>query len=132
MTSLRWVEPFALDLPRLDDAHRELFAVVQAAIVALQQSSRRDAGRAIAALSEEAFRHFRDENSLMREIDYPGYYNHCEQHRRLILDLEKLQVALAIRPPDIAVAVQLLRSWFSLHLLNYDEPLSAYVNSQPH
>ena len=129
MTSLRWVDPFFLDMPRLDDAHRQLFELVQAAIVALQTAGRREAGQAIAALCDDACRHFFDENVLMREIDFPGYYNHYEQHRRLVLDLERLQAALALRPLDVAAAVQELRSWFTLHLVNYDQELSVYVTA---
>jgi hemerythrin len=132
MTSLRWVDPFFLDMPRLDDAHRRLFDLVQAAIVALQAADRRQAGRAIAALCDDACGHFLDENVLMREIDFPGYYNHFEQHRRLVLDLERLQAALALRPLDAAAAVQELRSWFTLHLVNYDQELSAYVAASRH
>lgn len=130
MTTLRWVDACSLDIPRLDDAHRRLLVHVQEAIDALQHERRPEAARAIDALSEEARHHFHDEELLMRETGYPGYYNHCEQHRRLTLSLEHLQVSLALRPLDYAVAVHDLRAWFTAHLLNHDQPLSTYVDTQ--
>lgn len=132
MTTLRWVDAFSLDMPALDDAHRLLFGHVQDAILALQQEHWKDAAGSVAALSEEARRHFLDEDLLMREIDYPGYYNHGEHHRRLLLGLGRLQMAFALRPPEFTAAIYDLRSWFALHLLNDDQPLSAYISRQHH
>jgi hemerythrin len=63
----------------------------------------------------------------MKSVGYPGYYNHGEQHRRQLLGLERMQVALALRPPAVASSVRFLRSWFTLHLLQFDRPLSTYL-----
>lgn len=127
MTSLRWVKAFHLNLPKLDGEHRQLFDRVGTAILALQCDRRREATQAIASLGDDARQHFRDEDDLMRAIGYPGYYNHSEQHRRLVLGLERLQVARAMRTSSPDDSVRYLRSWFSLHLLNDDRELSGFL-----
>lgn len=126
MTTLRWVKAFHLNLPKLDDDHRQLFDWAGTAILALQCGRWREAAQAIASLGDDARRHFRDEDDLMRSIGYPGYYNHTEQHRRLVLGLERLQVARAMRTSSPDDSVRYLRSWFTIHLLNDDRELSDY------
>ena len=127
-TSLRWVDAFSLHNSLLDRAHLELFDLVGAAITAVQAEHPKDAVCAIEALSQAALQHFDHEDRMMRDFGYPRYYNHLEQHRCLILGLEKLQIRLALRKPDHSLTVRELRSWFSLHLLNDDQWLSSYID----
>jgi hemerythrin-like metal-binding protein len=129
-TTLRWVSAFTQDPPVFEADHRQLLKHTQHAIAALQQDQRAEAGRAIALLSAKARRHFHDEDQLMRESSYPGYYNHSEQHRRLLLGLERLQMTLAMHHPDPSEVVHTLRSWFTLHLLKDDQALSRFLAPQ--
>jgi hemerythrin-like metal-binding protein len=129
-TTLRWVSGFTQDSPVFEADHRQLFKHTQNAIAALQQDQRAEAGRAVALLSTKARRHFHDEDQLMRESSYPGYYNHSEQHRRLMLGLEQLQMTLAMHHPDPSKVVHYLRSWFTLHLLKDDQALSRFLAPQ--
>ncbi len=127
MTTLRWVPPFHLEAPELDGAHHRLLAHTQAAILALQRAETKRATQAIATLDDESRRHFDSENRLMRRIAYPGYINHQEQHRRLLRQLDQLQLALALTKPDFGRAIHLLRGWFTLHLIRDDAKLSTFL-----
>ena len=127
MTTLRWVRPFQLGAVDMDGAHRRLFECSQAAILALQQGETQVATRAVATLGDESRRHFDSENRLMQQVAYPGYINHQEQHRRLLRQLDRLQLALALHRPDLRRAIHFLRGWFTLHLLRDDARLSTFL-----
>jgi hemerythrin len=126
--TLRWVEPFSLDVQLLDDQHRRLLEHVQQAIAALQGARERDAAQLLDSITDIAREHFNDEEMLMHEVEYPGYVNHVEQHRRLVLQVENLQARLALRIVAPRQAIYDLRSWFALHLIRYDADLPAYVH----
>ena len=130
--TLRWVEAFSLDVPLLDDQHRQLLEHVKVAIAALQGARERDAAHLLESIKDMAQGHFNDEEILMYELAFPGYVNHVEQHRRLVLRLEHLQASLALRPAAPHEAIHDLRAWFALHLIDYDRALAAFVNARQH
>jgi hemerythrin len=131
-STLRWVEAFSLDVPLLDDQHRQLLDHVRVAIAALRCARMRDAAGALESIRDTAQWHFNDEEILMYELEYPGYVNHVEQHRRLVMRVEQLQARLALRRVIPQRAIYDLRSWFALHLLRYDSALATYVNGRRH
>jgi hemerythrin len=130
MTSLRWVAPFDLNVPVLDSEHRILYHLARSAIVALQLERIPSAALALASLADSTRAHFEAEEQMMRTSAFSGYYNHCEQHRRLLLALERLQAALALRRASVGYAIHELRSWMTLHIVTDDRYFATHLARQ--
>lgn len=111
----------ALGVDEVDAAHRQLLEQMNG----LLNGSDSDVAQGMEALVTAMERDFREEETLMEQIVYPGIRAHMEQHARVLATLHR------IAPGDVAAAraaLVLLPQWFELHLATLDTALAVALD----
>jgi len=117
--------------PSIDRQHRQLLGQMERLARAAQGRERGETERALMLLGEYVETHFRDEEVLMRDSEYP----HLLEHRALHDDLRRQAQALVtdfmehLRPLPEAVTVFLV-GWLKGHLDGPDRRLADYLRTR--
>lgn len=129
-----WDTPYETGIPFIDRQHRELFEILRR----LQPSgepgrSRRALSSVLAALEQMVPRHFRDEESYMSRVRYPGLLDHCVEHRVFLIRLQNLRESHDSGEPGAQLeATQFLFTWFRQHILEQDMVLAHHARVLSH
>jgi len=126
MTELAWSDALVLELPEMDDTHREFVDLLAAAVQA------DDAGLTPAweALVEHTGRHFAREDDWMRQTGFASGNCHMTQHAVVLSVLrDGLALAQAGRPEVIRRLAHELATWFPQHAQTMDAALALHLRN---
>ncbi|MBF0246514.1 MAG: hemerythrin [Alphaproteobacteria bacterium] len=123
---LKWSEEhLALGVGVMDGYHRE-FISIQNALTFVPKS-------VFAPLLKELVRHtqehFAHEELLMKETDFPAFWEHRGEHNRLLGELKAMLMRAergSLVLPREFINSQ-LPEWFQLHLITMDSALAAHL-----
>lgn len=121
MQTVEWSKELAVGVPAMDDSHKALLIQLEETLVAPDERFAQELLSLIAQIESD----FREEESVMEEIDYPGVQGHQEQHARVLSALH--HIAPRVMEGDIALgreAVELLPPWFQIHMTTMDTALA--------
>ncbi len=133
MAFMEWHDDLTVGVPKLDQEHRQLVALVG------DLFNTADSPRDVALfewrmdlLIKHTLAHFTSEERLMHETNYRDRQTHQLQHRALIVQIRVLRTAVA---EDLLVwnedMVRLIRDWLLVHIIEADRPLAAYLRNFP-
>lgn len=121
MTIAVWSSRFATGIPSIDAQHQDLFAAVndlgESFAAGRAHDQVKDCLRFLMNYTEE---HFRDEEQLMRGMDYPGLSSHREEHTQLTENLNQLQARLEMGKTITMDVTILLADWLTHHISTVD------------
>lgn len=125
MKTVSWSEEMSLGVPAMDDAHKVL--VLELARLATAGDDQFEDGffALIAALEVD----FREEEQLMRQINFPNPERHHDEHARVLNGL--LHVGPSVRMGDLAPGRDIIRQlpqWFLNHLRTMDLMLAVALD----
>lgn len=121
MALTTWSAEMLLGVPEMDEAH-EAFVALLNQVAEAKDDEFVAAYRGLVAHIE---RDFREEETLMESIDYPGIRSHREQHARVLASLH--QAVPEVMNGNLAMgrkAMEMLPNWFMFHLATMDTALS--------
>lgn len=116
-----WSPEVSLGIPSMDESHKALLDK----LAQLKDVSDTDFPAQYASLVACVERDFREEETLMEEIDFPGIRSHREQHAKLLGGLH--HAACAVMEGDVELGhhvIELLSDWFVFHISTMDTALS--------
>jgi hemerythrin len=118
-----WKDQFKLGIPLVDADHQRFFEIVNRlhASLTLGEDVPR---RTVAELIAYARGHFAREEQALDDVRYPYLPEHQMQHRRLLHDLEQIDVQ---RTTAALKAVSLARDWLLAHVLDTDRKYTAWL-----
>jgi hemerythrin-like metal-binding protein len=91
MAIFEWDESISLNIPLIDDQHRQLIGWVAALNDAVQKSAGAQAiEQVLLNLTDYVFNHFSEEERLMLSIDFPGLDSHRQEHNFFVTRLEEI------------------------------------------
>jgi hemerythrin len=124
-----WSPAIETGLPEIDAQHRRLFEL---AATFRGEGDQIRVMKSLAMLSDYANTHLRDEEAMLRAIDYPGLDAHCEQHRLFRAMLKALlDEARTLSLDQIAGRIaDLINGWFYHHILTVDAEYVPAVKAQ--
>jgi len=125
----RWREHYRIGDAELDREHEELAGMVNKLHDMLRSGKSRAAvGTALDTLIDAVKRHFRSEERLMKDYEYPKLEGHTADHRSLgkKLDAFREQHRNGEAQVDEALLGS-LKDWLRDHLLLVDKPLGAFL-----
>ena len=132
MDYIKWDDSYNVHHELIDSQHRIFVMILNKLILNITKGvSKEDMFRILDELEKYAEFHFRSEENVMYECQYPGLSNHEQIHSEILHELHVLTERLAEdrgRPEDI---VEMLRKWFFSHVLNEDSHISQYVRDHP-
>lgn len=129
MASLQWSDALSLDLPLMDDTHRE-FVDLLAAVEAAADDAVIPAWR---ALIDHTQQHFDQEDRWMRETRFAAGNCHSVQHK-VVLDVmrEGLKRAEGGELELLRMMVGELAQWFPQHAQSMDAGLALHMRRCAH
>ena len=118
----------ALNLPQMDDTHREFVALA----AELARAGTEDFPLLFDALVTHTRRHFDNESELMRACGFPAIAEHESEHRRVLGELDHVRRGIDQGKLSFARAyvTQGLSEWFPVHLATMDAALAGCVRSR--
>ncbi|QEM67460.1 bacteriohemerythrin [Geobacter sp. FeAm09] len=123
-----WNSSYNLDVGIMDEHHRRLVELLNAAYDAIQLNDTHGMARIVAELLEYASYHFGTETGLMRQCAYPSQEAHQEQHSYFFRHISDLQSRLHAREPlhNLEIVI-FLKEWLMQHILVTDRELAAHL-----
>ena len=130
---IAWDPSLAVGLKEIDTQHQGIIALIN------ELAARRDSGdpdiaaRTLRFLRDYLNSHFALEAELMRDVGYPAFKRHREQHELfanhvIFFEIEKEFGVVTDQMLDDILAF--LEDWFSQHIATEDKALAAFVRAQ--
>ena len=134
----QWSEKCVLGLEEIDEQHRQLAEALNR-LVSLYQSLTRNPGSdnvnqesltdSLNFIYGDLERHFRSEEKLMREVDYPDYQDHALAHLMILAEMKNYCDRFAKHDEELDLgALNSLKTWLITHMLD-DQVLVDHVHS---
>lgn len=132
MSVFRWSDEFSLQIPSIDEQHRQLLGVLDALHHAVTVAADRDHLQGLLRrFSSLATYHFAYEEALFTAHDYPSADEHKQEHRDLVGRLRKLRgrlrAAEAVREDEF---IGFLNEWLMLHILGSDRAYATHLQAR--
>lgn len=131
MTLVNWSNLFRLGIPRVDDDHERLLALLEGVLEALAAGDPPDVVTSrIDVLATETEAHFAREEDLLDQADYPGLAAHRAEHDRLLSHLRHMRKLLQSGVPtgdDGSKTALVLRDWLFQHIREDDAAYKPFV-----
>ena len=117
----------------IDSHNKELIDRINKLLDSCEQSNEKAvAVRTLDYLSEYTDFHFSAEEQLQREIDYPGFAKHKEQHDAFKQTIKELEEMLEEEEGPSQAFVEKIQEnvirWFYTHIEGFDRSVAEYKN----
>ena len=121
----------------IDSQHRELIDRINKVLDSCEDSDEKLAAiKTLDYLSDYTVFHFGAEEELQKEIEYPGYEAHKEQHenfKKTISELdEMLQEEEGPSPAFVKKVEENVIKWFYTHIEGFDRSVAEYKFMREH
>ncbi len=130
MTLFKWTADLELDMPQIDDQHKELVKLINTLYESIREGhSSETVEKTLNSLLRYVEVHFETEEAAMRQRRYPGYKRHLMIHedlRKKVLDLKKQQ----LQGRDVATfeLLNFLVDWLKSHIASEDVLFGQFVH----
>ena len=129
MPFIQWTNDFSVREEMMDKQHQMLFDYINNFCDAIDTGAGHqelvEAFNKIVAYTDF---HFKDEERLLKDNDYPDYAVHKAIHEKLIADVMSFRKRLMDKEPNIETGIkQFLKLWLSAHIMGIDKKYSEFV-----
>jgi adenylate cyclase len=128
---LKWRDDFKIGVGEIDAPHKRLFDKFNGFIAAGRQADQSENLDMLAFLGSHVQAHFRMEEEMMRQHNYPFLESHLQEHKRFIenfLTLTREAEEEASDPHYLSFRIQLLLfDWFTGHLAKADRHMGRHL-----
>lgn len=142
MTYLSWNASLQLGHEQIDHEHKQMLGQINRLFDAVFVECERLAiehgsasrftciAAAVASLRLVAADHFRSEEGMMLDSDFPAMQGHAEQHVELLEQLVTIESHFHAGHADsLPHAVRFIREWFEFHVDTYDRALVRWITT---
>lgn len=131
MAYFEWSTDTAVGHEQMDEQHRQLFGLAEAAVESLVSTpGLRPSEAPLRALIDFARTHFAYEEELMNASAYPEAESHAKFHTSLLRELEtycaRVQIGSNTNPAGLSAY---LWNWLVVHIHSADRELGAWLAS---
>ncbi|AFM26208.1 bacteriohemerythrin [Desulfomonile tiedjei] len=131
---ISWTSDLTLNVPKIDEQHRELIRQFNDLGEAVWDGKGREAiGDILRFLADYTVKHFRDREPLMDTLSYPNSDAHMKVHAALIEEvsefIRKVEVG-SVESQLVISVVDRLGQWTRQHIRLEDKALGQYVLSK--
>ena len=126
-----WSERYQVNIVEFDDQHRDMFGYLRQIVEAIAEGEKADVALYLLdALADATVYHFDREEEMMRQLDYPDYDLHAEEHLFLLKELHAFRKRLAQRNEPMREGdLDFLLDWLEVHILGADMRYSGFFNT---
>jgi hemerythrin-like metal-binding protein len=124
MPVIEWTDTVALDVPAMDDTHREFVALLNA----LADAPDEELLAALDAFVAHTDAHFAQENRWMHALPFPPVHCHEGEHDNVMRLMREVRSRVAAGDLEIGRALaRELPEWFRLHASTMDAVLAQVI-----
>ncbi len=126
---LEWKGSYSVGIDSIDQQHRRLVNLINQLQTAVKYSTGEEFEReALDELVDYTRTHFKYEEKLMEQNDYPDFEQHKAQHEMMIKKVKQV-LAEYEHEPETAMnnAVSFLKGWLINHINGTDQQYSRYL-----
>lgn len=132
MKSIQWEPEFSVLIEAMDMQHQGLIDLLNRTIEAVdRQHSPSNACEIISQLLEYTRVHFRDEETLMKEYEFPEVESHSRMHARLTARVVSFERMIQDGEQISSDLIRdFLLNWLKTHIIEMDKQYGFYIQSQ--
>lgn len=131
--TIGWNQTLSIGVLEVDVQHKLLFDKFNAFLDAYQtKKDSEEALRMFWFLEAYALTHFRDEEKLMQQVNFPDYLAHCQKHKAFGDEVGKLKERLRVEGPSqslFATMAKFVSGWLVEHISTTDKAIGRFVDS---
>ncbi|MBC8199536.1 MAG: bacteriohemerythrin [Desulfobacterales bacterium] len=133
LLSIEWTPEFEFGVAKIDEQHRELFEQCNKLMESILKGKGLDeVNKIISFLDEYIITHFRDEEKLMKEYEYPFLHFQKWQHSKFSRHFEKFKKEISMIDDSnrffLLFRIRLLIvDWLVNHTLKFDKHLGRFI-----
>ncbi len=128
MTRFEWNDAYRVGEPKIDAQHEYLFTLANKLVEATEKQD-------LVGCAMELFRyvraHFRHEESVMREVGYPGYAAHYAMHEQQLARLSEISADIHNDRWTTESVADFMENWLQVHIVKEDTRLAGYLKDHP-
>lgn len=132
LTRVVWNSKYCIGIDEIDEQHERLFDIVNR-MMTVYESAPDDITVVLTDLTEYLNEHFRTEQRIMLEYDYPDYLAHSLEHQKFTEKVIEFLDDLEAGKKKVELArdvLAFLRKWLMNHVLaTWDPAFGEYVKS---
>lgn len=133
---LEWLDEWYLGIDEIDHQHLQLVSLLNQMADRLSPMDKSHVSRTLTMtlmhqLLDETRQHFRDEESIMREHDYPALIGHHRDHAMLLAELQDFirEIEEGGRKFDFD-SLTALKHWLIDHVIDSDLTFARYLEQE--
>ena len=132
MPLLQWSQSLSVSVKEFDEQHQKLVAMVNLLFDSMKEGKGKEVlSKIFTDLVEYTQVHFKAEEDLMVQYNYPQYIAHRVEHQELTKKALELKGKFESGAMFITVEVlNFLRDWLSNHILGVDHQYSKFFNDK--
>jgi hemerythrin-like metal-binding protein len=128
--SLVWSPDLLLGNTQIDEQHKRIFQILAKLISAIADDKGHDeVGGVLATASVFVAAHFKMEEDLMAQFDYPDLAAHRKAHEAVRVQVERLVDQYHGGGLDPLELVNFMELWLQEHVQREDRPLAEFLNA---
>jgi len=132
---IEWDPTLEVGIEAIDEQHKELFRRLDRLLQAMQaHQGAIEVGRLLDYLGEYVVTHFGQEETVMRDWDYPGYAAHKAEHEAFLEDFQTLRAEYLSSGPSAVITIRVtnrVTAWLREHIYRIDRALGADLLKRP-
>lgn len=131
MELLKWTKALSVEIPEIDDQHKNFIAIINKAYTKSKKSKPEEIENILKELTEYARIHFSTEDNYFDNWDYPYKNEHDIEHEKLILKVLKFDEKFEKEGVKIIEdLIIFLKDWLENHLKNHDFKYRDYFKKE--
>ena len=132
MEQITWTEDFSVGVKRLDEQHKQLIKMLNRLISEPYSSTKSEmVSDLLSDMTNYAQTHFKAEEELMRQHNYPHLEEHVDQHRAFKKKTVDFCSATMINVGNVPEALlHYLSNWLVEHILSSDRAYKPFFREQ--
>ena len=128
MNSFIWLEDYKIGDDTIDQQHQYLFDLANQIVDPFNDAQKTHHN--VLALYHYVREHFKAEESLMKQCNYPGYQEHVKEHGVLTQRLREISTGIIRGQIGPDVVMGFMRSWLLEHILGKDILFGNYLRQK--
>lgn len=127
MSEFTWNDQYKIGHSTVDAQHEHLFRLANQIVEADNEEA---LTHLLMQLYQHTREHFSAEEDLMKQIDYPDYERHIEQHNQMLDRLIEISKTVPNKHWDAIELKIFMTDWILVHILEEDMPLGDYLTKR--
>ncbi len=123
----KWNDEYLIGIDEIDAQHKRLFSIAATFEQAKTDSQSKKALMEVFRYTRE---HFSLEELFMKKVNYPGYYEHKQEHEIFIDQLNDLVSGFDNSPAERDKLITLFAHWVVDHICNSDHLMTSFVDTK--